>query len=245
MVHATNAEHPETLRAVETLASGAAHHLNNLLAVVLAHLQLADMKAESPAIRRHLELAERAAQDSARVIRQLSRFGSARLVEPVLVDLTQLAREVLDSVTSGWREGGVSAGPPIAVRVETTPVPRVLGDPPLLSEVLTNLVVNALDAMPRGGTLTVRTQAAGDRVFCSVSDTGVGMSPRIRERAVAPFFTTKGVRRMGLGLSVSHGIVRGHGGELTLDSVEGRGTTAAFYLPVAAAEAAVSAGRSA
>ncbi len=232
----------ETLRAIEDLASGAAHHLNNFLSVVVGHLQLALGKTESPDVRRHLTAAERAAQDSAEIVRQLSKFAGAHLAPPILVDLNQLAGEVLWSTRPRWMD---PRGGRIDVRLDASPVPSVAADASLLREVLTNLVLNAIDAMPSGGSITIGTWAAGDRVFCSVSDTGSGMSPDVQRRALEPFFTTKGVKSTGLGLSVNYGIIRGYGGELRLDSVEGHGTTATFHLLAAgpADQASVTTGR--
>ena len=94
-----------------------------------------------------------------------------------------------------------------------------------IREVLVNLIFNAVDALPAGGRVSVRTWATAAGVHCAVSDTGVGMSPEVRRRAFEPFFTTKGVKSTGLGLSVNYGIIQRHAGELTIDTEEGRGST--------------------
>jgi len=107
----------------------------------------------------------------------------------------------------------------------------VEGDALALREAVTNIVLNAIDAMPNGGRLSVQTRVDGSRVTLAVTDTGTGMSENVRLKAHEPFFTTKGVKATGLGLSVAYGIVRSHGGELTLDSREGRGTTVTLTLP--------------
>lgn len=98
-----------------------------------------------------------------------------------------------------------------------------------------NLVLNAIDALPRGGTITVRTWTADDEVYCDVADSGVGMTEAVRHRAMEPFFTTKGPQGVGLGLSVSQAIVQRHRGNLSIDSAPGRGTVATFHMPIAAA----------
>jgi CheY-like chemotaxis protein len=97
--------------------------------------------------------------------------------------------------------------------------------------VLVNLIFNAIDALPGGGRVVIRTWANEAGVHCAVADTGVGMSAEVRRRVFEPFFTTKGVRATGLGLSVVYGIVQRHGGELTVDTEEGRGCTVTFRLP--------------
>lgn len=239
---ATGQTREDALRAVEGLASGAAHHLNDLLAVVIAHLQLALGKADSPDLRRHLAVAERAAQEGAEVIRQLSRFGSACLAPRSEVDLNRLAAEVVEATRARWSGSGIR----IDARLHADPIPPVSGDAGLLREAIENLVVNAIDAMPRGGSLTIRTSVTGDAVLCSVTDSGEGMAADVQRQALDPFFTTKGLKSTGLGLSVSHGIVRGHGGEVTIASAEGQGTTVTLRLPLApAAPAAVPAGAAA
>jgi CheY-like chemotaxis protein/anti-sigma regulatory factor (Ser/Thr protein kinase) len=110
-------------------------------------------------------------------------------------------------------------------------VPAVKGDAAALREAVTGLVLNAVDAMPKGGRLTMETRADDANVSLFVTDTGIGMSEAVRLKAHEPFFTTKGVKATGLGLSVAYGIVRSHGGELTLDSAEGRGTRVTVTLP--------------
>ena len=116
------------------------------------------------------------------------------------------------------------------VRVEHDGVLPVAGDAAALRQALTNVVANAIEAMPEGGTLTVRTWQDDKAVHCSVSDTGVGMSQDLRRRALEPFVTTKGPRTRGLGLAVAHGIVNRHGGTIALDSEEGLGTSVVISL---------------
>jgi CheY-like chemotaxis protein/anti-sigma regulatory factor (Ser/Thr protein kinase) len=107
-----------------------------------------------------------------------------------------------------------------------------------LREVLVNLVLNAIDALPEGGQIKIRTWADTGWVHCSVTDTGVGMSAEVRRRALEPFYTTKGVKSTGLGLSVNYGILQRLGGDMVVESEEGRGTTILIKLPVADARAA-------
>src|SRR5206468_638141 len=126
---------------------------------------------------------------------------------------------------SRWREEPVSRGVVIEVRTELAAVPPILGDAGELREALTNLILNAVDATPTGGTLGLVTTAGGDQVEIAVSDTGVGIPPAVREKIFDPFFTTKGPQGTGLGLSLTYGIVVRHGGFVTVDSEEGRGST--------------------
>lgn len=225
----------ETLRAIGELAAGVAHHLNNLLAVVIGRVEMALGKSEPSEIRRHLLPAQRAALDSAEVVRRLSRFGRNE-PEPALVpvDLNQVAEDIREMTRPRWRDEAELRGIRIEVTLDPGSIPSVAGDPSSLAEVLMNLVLNAVDALRRGGSISIKTWRSGNRVYCSVSDTGIGMPVEVQRRALQPFFTTKGVRSTGLGLSVNYGIIQRHGGDLTIETVEGRGTTVSFWLPAAA-----------
>jgi CheY-like chemotaxis protein len=119
------------------------------------------------------------------------------------------------------------------VRVEPTPLPAVAADASELREVVTNLLFNALDAMPDGGRVTLRTGVGGDTVVCVVSDTGIGMTEEVRQRIFDPFFTTKAEKGTGLGLSVAYGIITRHGGEIEVRSQPWQGSTFTIRLPAA------------
>lgn len=223
-----------TLEATGKLAAGAAHHLNNLLTIVLGRIQLLLRQTSVSEVRRHLEPAARAAVDSAEVVRRLSSFSRGRSErQRVAVDLNEIAAEVIELTRARWQNEAGLQGVAIDVQLTAGALPRVLGEPTELREVLVNLVLNAVDAMPQGGQIRIKTWATPAGVHCAVSDSGLGMSTEVQRRAFEPFFTTKGLKNTGLGLSVNYGIVQQHGGELTIDSTEGRGSTIAFRLPVA------------
>lgn len=223
----------ETLRAVGELAAGMSHHLNNLLTVVLGRLELLLMRVADESTRQPLEVARRAGLDAADVVRRVMEFTrTQRPSQVAALDLNAEIREVVELSRARWENAATMEG----IHIDVNVVPGDLGpisvDGRAIREVLMNLVLNAVDAMPQGGTLTFRTWADGGAVYCAVTDTGVGMSAEVRARAFQPFFTTKGVRRTGLGLSTSYSIVRRHGGDLTLESEEGRGSTVTIRLPV-------------
>lgn len=236
----------ETLRAVGELAAGAAHHLNNLLAVVLGRVQLSMHKFHDADLHGHLRAAERAAQDGAEVVARLLRFSRREMTAAhVSIDLNELAAEVIELTRSRWQNELAAKGLTVDVGLERGTLPLVAGDPPSLREVFVNLILNGVDAMPHGGRVTITTWAEANTVRCRVSDTGDGMSSEVQRRALEPFFTTKGVKSTGLGLSVNYGILQRHGGDLSIDSVPGRGTDVTLTLPAgrptsdAAAPAAV------
>ncbi|HTO10058.1 MAG TPA: GAF domain-containing protein [Candidatus Binatia bacterium] len=225
----------ETLRALGELAGGAAHHLNNLLTVVVGRIQLLRRSVTEEHLARPLEIVERAAKDGAEVVRRLQQFaGMRRRTLPRAVRLDEIVADVLEMTRGRWQDAARAAGIEITVDTALGAVPPIAGDAAALRELLTNLVLNAVDALPAGGRVTIETRMDEGAVALAVTDTGVGMPDDVRRRAHEPFFTTKGVKATGLGLSVAYGIARRHGGELTLTSEPGRGTTALVRLPATA-----------
>ena len=230
----------ETLRAMGQLSSGMAHHLNNLFAVILGRVELLLGKVEEAGVRRSLEIVQRTAQDGAEVVRRVQRFSRVQPVsDAVAVDLNQVVHEVVELTRPRWQDEAQLRGSRIEMAVEPGIIGAAAGEPAPLREVLMNLLLNAADAITQGGRITIRTWAQDDRVYCSITDTGIGMPEEVRRRALEPFFTTKGPKATGLGLSVAYGTVQRYGGTLTLESTEGQGTRVEVSLPAASAAAAV------
>jgi CheY-like chemotaxis protein len=152
----------------------------------------------------------------------------------VPLDVTQVVRDALDITQSRWRDEPASRGIVIDVQTRLAAVPPILGDAAELREALTNLILNAVDAMPSGGTLTLVTRTTDEHVEVAVADTGVGIPEAVRDRIFDPFFTTKGPQGTGLGLAMTYGIVSRHGGSVSVDSAEGRGSTFRLSFPSAA-----------
>ena len=223
-----------TLRALGEMAAGTAHHLNNLLAVVLGRLQLMRRRIEpSASVVPAMDIIERTLADAASVVRRMQRFARTNSVdeESEAVDLQRIAHEARDMTETPCVDALQARGIPVLVRVEAEPVPLVRASAAALRETVTNLILNAFDAMPRGGVITLRTFQQAGGVCLSVADTGTGMSGEVKRRALEPFFTTKGPKGTGLGLSVAYGLMRRHGGELGIESTEGSGTTVTLRLP--------------
>jgi len=224
----------ETLSAIGKLASGMAHHLNNLLAVVLGRLETLLAREPDPESRRYIEIIQRAAQDGAEVVRRVQRFSRVQpMSRAIPVDLNQLAQEVLELARPRWHSEAQLRQIRIDTELNLGSIKPVAGEIAPLREVLMNLVLNAIDAMPGGGQLTVRTWSSGQEVHCAVADTGSGMTEEVRRRAFEPFFTTKGPKSTGLGLSVTYGIVQRHNGKIEIDTGVGRGTAVHITLPAA------------
>jgi signal transduction histidine kinase/ActR/RegA family two-component response regulator len=224
----------EKMRALGELAGGMAHEFNNSLCGALGFMELTLLSADlSPVCRTYLESARTCAQDAANTVRRVQDFARQRRNEMAFqaLDLNDLVQQTVELCRHKWENLDQTRSGPIKISVESRATSEVSGSPTELREVLTNLLFNAVDAMPRGGTLQVRTWSTPTDVFLAVQDTGVGINRAVRQRLFEPFFTTKGERGSGLGLSVSFGIVRRHGGEIAVDSQVGRGTTFTVRLP--------------
>jgi signal transduction histidine kinase/ActR/RegA family two-component response regulator/putative methionine-R-sulfoxide reductase with GAF domain len=226
----------EKLRALGEMASGVAHDFNNVLTSILGRAQLLLRHIDDPKLRRWIETIERSALDGAHSVRRLQEFTRIRRDQPFApVDLNQVVRDALDVTESRW--GAQAHRNAVEIRVETALDPRrphVPGHAAELREALVNLILNAVDAMPGGGALVLRTAETGDRVELAVSDTGVGIPADLRGKIFDPFFTTKGPKGTGLGLSMTYGILTRHEAQVTVESAPGRGTTFLLSFPRAA-----------
>ena len=224
------------LAAVGQLAAGVMHDVNNALNPIMAAAYLLEMNAENPvAVRDYAVRIARAAETGAATAARVGRFIRQ---EPLLgsreesVDLSVMVEEVVAMTRPLWQErakGGV-------VKLEQTLAPRAMvrGIAGELREALLNLVQNALDAMAGGGTLRILTKADASEASVAVTDTGIGMSAEVRERAFEPFFTTKGVNGTGLGLAEVYGIARRHRGRAEIESAPLVGTTVRLVFPASA-----------
>ena len=226
----------EKLRAMGEMASGVAHDFNNVLAVVLGNVQLLLHQLErlSPEeIREGLKIIEHSSKDGAETIRRIQEFtGVRRDKEFISLSLNEIIAEVVNNTQPRWKGQTLKEGIQIELTIQRGNIPFVMGSPSELREVLTNIIFNAVDAMPEGGTLTIATQPqTEDWVEMRITDTGIGMAEEVKKRVFDPFFTTKGVKNSGLGMSVSYGIIKRHGGEILIESEPGKGTTFIIHLP--------------
>ncbi|HEX8310036.1 MAG TPA: response regulator, partial [Chthoniobacteraceae bacterium] len=232
----------ERLHAFGVMAGGVAHDFNNVLSIVLGfgELVLADCDGH-PGREKDAEamrLIITAAQDGARMVTRLWEFHrpeGSRLEASLHVDLNVLARQAISLTEPLWKVQALKDG--IVIQVSLAGVkdlPPLIGDPAELREVLTNLIFNAVHAMPEGGTITVATRAEAEHVILEVRDTGSGMTEEVRRRCLEPFYTTKGEKGTGLGLAMVYGIAQRHGATMDLESEVGRGTTFRFRFPAKA-----------
>jgi|SoiMethySBSTD1v2_1073268.scaffolds.fasta_scaffold18511_4 PAS domain S-box-containing protein len=224
----------EKLRALGELASGVAHDFNNLLGAILGRAQLLRRKSLEPDVDHDIAVIEKAAQDGRETVRRIQEFSRTRRdkkFEPV--DLAEVVSDALEITKTRWSDDALARKIQIKPAFDRIEVPPVMGNASELREVFTNLILNAVDAMPQGGKLTLSCAREGERIVARVTDTGVGMTEEIRTHLFDPFFTTKGTRGMGLGMSVVYGIVTRHEGKIEVVTSLGKGTTFVLDFPVA------------
>src|SRR5437764_2450767 len=213
----------EKLSALGELASGVAHDFNNTLAGILGRAQLLLSTKEPERVEAGLQLIIKTAKDGAKTVKRIQDFARQRRdqdFQPVTVD--QLLLDVREITRPRWKSRAESVGVHIALELQLgTDDARVMGDESELREVLVNMVFNAVDAMPQGGTITLSARESGGAVEIVVADTGEGMTEEVRSRVFDPFFTTKGKAGMGLGMAVSYGIIRRHEGAVEVESQPG------------------------
>jgi PAS domain S-box-containing protein len=221
----------EKLTALGQLAGGIAHDFNNLLQAILGYAQL--MKQNPSDVRlvnRSIQVLESAALDGAETVRRIQQFARLRPDEQfVAVNMNEIVEEAVAITRPRWEEKIAQENRPLDLRLDLGTIPPMSGRPAALTELMTNLILNAIDAMPDGGTLSITTRRAEDGgVTATVADTGVGIPEAVSRRIFEPFFSTKGEGGSGLGLAMVYSIVTRHGGDIRVDSEPGHG--AAFTL---------------
>jgi signal transduction histidine kinase/ActR/RegA family two-component response regulator len=226
-----NAMQQERLRSLGQMASGIAHDINNAISPVALYTDslLERETGLTEQGRGQLQTIQRAIHDVAATVARMREFYRQRESQVMLapVQLNDLVPQVVELTRARWSTIPQQRGVTIEMRTELQPdLPAITGAENELREALTNLVLNAADAMPQGGVLSVRTRAtATGYVHVEVSDTGVGMDEDARRRCLEPFFTTKGERGTGLGLAMVYGAVQRHSAEVQIESAVGQGTT--------------------
>ena len=224
----------EKLSALGELASGVAHDFNNTLAGILGRAQLLQRTNDLEKIQRGLDIIIKTAEDGAKTVKRIQDFARQRRDHNFeLVSIDQILLDASEITRPRWKNCAEASNIHITVNLQIGSDAMVMGDDSELREVLVNMVFNAIDAMPEGGTLSLSTRTDGDSVLIKVIDTGVGMYPEVRSRIFDPFFTTKGKAGLGLGLAVSFGIIRRHGGTIDVESQYGSGTEFRITLPIA------------
>jgi signal transduction histidine kinase/ActR/RegA family two-component response regulator/uncharacterized membrane protein affecting hemolysin expression len=231
----------ERLRALGQMASGIAHDINNAISPIALYTE--SMLEREPNLsdraRASLTTIQRAIEDVAGTVARMREFYRPRepQLELALVDLNRIVEQVIEFTRAKWYDLPQQRGVAVELRTELADdLPSVMGAEGEIRDALTNLIFNAVDAMPEGGTLSVRTRAdpgaAGTlAVRIMVSDTGIGMDEETRRRCLEPFFTTKGERGTGLGLAMVYGMIQRHSAEMEVTSGIGQGTSIHLVFP--------------
>jgi len=220
--------HADRLATIGQLAAGVAHEINEPLGNILGFAQLAQKCPGLPEqATQDLNKIIAASLQAREVIKKLMLFARQKQPEKTKVNLNDVINEGLTFLESRCAKEGIEL-----VRLLASDMPQIVADPSQLHQVLVNLVVNALQAMPEGGRITIRTMAGENHVSLIVEDTGIGMTDEVKKQMFIPFFTTKDVGQgTGIGLSVVHGIITSHGGSIKVESNIGTGTRFEIKLP--------------
>jgi PAS domain S-box-containing protein len=229
----------ERLRALGQMASGIAHDLNHSLMLISSYGELAlravdDTELSREELRDLLTTVRHAALEGGDTVKRLLMFsrGSSDGDKQIL-DLAQVAREVIQLTAPRWRDATQIEGRPVSLDLVANGQPVILGSSAPLRDVVTNLIFNAVDALPADGCIRLSTSVQDGMAVLSVADSGVGMPPEVVDRIFEPFFTTKGEGGSGLGLAMVFGVVENHDGKIEVDSKPGTGTTITLRFPLA------------
>ena len=222
----------EKLRALGELAAGVAHDFNNNLGIILGRTQLLQMKVSDPDVISGLEVIRQAAMDGGQTVRRIQQYTRVREeLQHEVLHLPSVAAEVIEITKGKWKNEAERRGVKIEIRIEANEPAPIRGTRAEIREALTNLIFNAVDALPMGGSVVIRARAAGPDSILEVEDNGVGMADQVKSRMFEPFFTTKGLSGNGLGLSMVYGIVSRHRGSIEVESKEQVGTVVRMRFP--------------
>ena len=227
----------ERLNALGEMAAGVAHDFNNILAGVLGRAQLLLYRLEKSEcdnddIQANLKVIERCALQGAETVRRIQAFTCIRHDTPrESVDMNEIVHDAVEITRHKWKNECEARGIPVTLKMELGQISSVAGNSRELVQAVSNMIFNAVEAMPAGGTLQLKTKQKEDMVLLEISDTGLGLDEHAKNRIFEPFFTTK-EKGNGLGLSVVYGIVKQHNGTILIESEKKAGTTFTITLPV-------------
>ena len=229
----------DKLNALGLQSSGVAHEFNNILGIILGYLEIVkdDMEGVSEKVVDALRIIEKAARDGSVIvdkIQQFSRIKKEHEKKEELVDLIDVVNDALEFTMPRWKTEAQSKGIEYEIIKNNFAASkcRIRCNPSELREVIINIINNSIDAMPIGGKIEVSIKTDENNVIISISDNGIGIKDDIKDKIFDPFFSTKGVKRSGLGMSLSYSIMARHDGEILVDSCVGKGTTMHLKMPL-------------
>lgn len=222
--------HADRLATIGQLSAGVAHELNEPIGSILGFTQLIQKNPNiSGQVKNDIEKIMKASLHAREVVKKLMLFARQMPPQKIHVDLNKIVEESLYFLESRCSKENINV-----VRLLSQDLPKVTADPAQITQVLVNMIVNAIQAMPNGGKLTIETKSTDKFISLIIQDTGIGMEENVMEQIFLPFFTTKDVGKgTGLGLAVVHGIVTSHGGSINVESKVGQGTRFEIQLPIA------------
>ncbi len=216
----------EKLRALGEMASGVAHDFNNALAIILGNTQLLLFSVQDREQIQALKVIEKVAKDSAQTVRRLQEFAKSQVRQDLYrMDINAIVKDAIEITRPKWKNEAQGKGAHIEVVTHLEKIPHAAGNISELREVITNMIFNAVEAMPEGGRIEIKTYHKDEKVYIEVSDSGIGMPEEVRKRIFEPFFTTKPFTNTGLGLSMAYGVIKRFGGEIEVESQPGKGST--------------------
>lgn len=222
----------EKFKAVGKLISALMHDFNNFLSIIIGRAQLLTVQTRDPNLGKHIEAIIKVSTQAADIIQRMNQFGMP-LPEKEFknLDLNQVIKEAVELTRPKWNEWAKLRGIKIEIEQVLAHLNPVFGNPAELREVLINMLLNSIDALPKGGKISFRTWQEEENVFLSLKDNGLGMNEEAKKRLFEPFFTTKPEKGNGLGLAVAYSIILQHNGRIAVESEEGKGTTFIIKLP--------------
>jgi PAS domain S-box-containing protein len=222
----------ERLRALGQMAAGVSHNLNNILTTVIGPARLLERELTDPSLRQETDYIIKSARRAKDLVKRLNEAVRGGVETDIRnVSVNKIIREAVELTRSIWKDETESKGVEIAVKTELGEVPDIRGTRSGMLDIIVNLLLNSVDAMPEGGKILIRTEPADSGLKLTVSDNGVGMNEQTLKRVFEPFFTTKAEIGTGLGLSTVFGAITRWGGMVDVASSPGKGTTFVFILP--------------
>lgn len=232
--HGEKSAQEKKLAALGQISSGVAHDFNNVLTGILGRAHLMKKLTTDPELLKNLEVIESAALDGAATVRRMQDFTRLRKDEEFEpIDLKNLIEEVIALTRPNWKDSAIESGILIEPIVRLADNLNILGDPPDLRRAFMNILFNSVDAMPDGGVITINAQTRDGKIIVEIKDTGIGMTEETVERIYDPFFSTKGAKGTGLGMTEVYGVIKRHNGWIDIKSQVGNGTVITISLPTA------------
>jgi signal transduction histidine kinase/ActR/RegA family two-component response regulator len=223
----------EKMRVLGDLAGGIVHDFNNILGIITGRAELLLKQTKEEGFIKGLMLIEQVANDGSEIIRRLreyTKIGQGSIF--IKVDLNKILKQVVELTSFKWKDEEQARGININIDMDLKEVKPIAGNPSEIREVFVNLLLNAVEALPKGGEIILGTRMEDDHVLAWVKDDGIGMEEEVKSKIFEPFFTLKGEKGMGLGLTIVSGIVSKHQGTIAVDSEPGKGTCIWVKFPV-------------